>query len=170
MSQTDELEQVTAQIEAAFAETPYPGDENIGWGCGSEGLELEKAFQGKHWKELTLNLILEYCSEIPCTTAEGFRFYLPAWMLGVLLHYDKVDVLSEFVVFNLSPPYDSTELYHFLQHTGGFNRQEKAAILSFLEALLRLYPLEWEYDLSSPPEHRSIYKAIEFWKSTSQGE
>ena len=29
-------QRVAKQIEEAFADTPYPGDENIGWGCGSK--------------------------------------------------------------------------------------------------------------------------------------
>src|SRR5215203_4936125 len=112
----EELRQrVAKQIEEAFADTPYPGDDNIGWGCGSEGDYLEKAFQGKLWKELSLELILEHRDQLPCTTPEGFRYYLPAWMLTVLFHYEvkRVDILYESLISNLAPRQGADMRAHF---------------------------------------------------------
>ena len=164
---TDEiLHQTTQIIQTNFAQTPYPGDDNIGWGCGSEGYELGKAFRGKHWKELSVELLLQHRWQIPCTTSQGFRFYIPAWMLATFSQYDK---LIEPVVFNLSPPIGSDMRDHFLKHVAAFTPQEKFAILTFLQTLRELHPLDYEMELDLLPEElQKLVRAIAFWKSESK--
>ncbi|MEO8606855.1 MAG: DUF6714 family protein [Chloroflexota bacterium] len=160
-------EKVAKQIEEAFADAPYPGDENIGWGCGSEGGMLEEAFRGKHWSELSLELILDNRDKLPCTTPEGFRFYMPAWLLAALLHYEmpKAYDLCQSLIFNLCPQDDSAMQEHFLRHIAKFNAQEKAAVLAFLEAWKELHPDEIEMEVILPARLRKLSLALAFWKN-----
>jgi hypothetical protein len=163
------LEQVTAQIEAAFAETPYPESGIIGMGCGWEGEEIQQALSDKHWKEITLELMLEHHDQIPCTTPAGFRFYLPAWMLAALLHYEEAEDISDNLIYNLSPPSGTEMLAHFLYHVSAFNSREKTAIFAFLNAFRQLHPSEYEFE-ETFQGNRTLHRAIEYWKNASQGE
>lgn len=158
-------QKIVRQIEEAFADTPYPGDSNIGWGCGWEGKEFERVLRGKHWKELSLEIIFTHRDELPCTTPEGFRFYLPAFMLATLLHYDEIDTLSGNLISSLSP--DNGDLYeHSLKHLSKFARDEQVAILAFLKSYLKLHP--GDYGLDSPVYGPILEKGIEFWEQRLQ--
>jgi len=61
----DFARQVAQQIEAAFADTPYPGDANIGW----DG--IEDALRGKHWRELSVDVLFQERGELSFLTAAG---------------------------------------------------------------------------------------------------
>src|SRR5258706_12502111 len=90
-------QQVARQIAKAFADAPYPGDDDIGW----DG--IEDTLRGKHWRELPLDVIFRERGELSFLSAAGFRFYLPAFMLGVLKYYDEVDKLSGNLIASLCP-------------------------------------------------------------------
>jgi hypothetical protein len=49
--------------------------------------------------------------EITSFTPEGFRFFLPAVLLGVLLHHKEVDTLTETLIANLIPSQDENYTY-----------------------------------------------------------
>ena len=178
--QIDVLRQnVAKQIEEAFADTPYPGDNNIGWGCGSEGKEFEEVVRGKHWKDLTLDFIIKHRSNIHCMTTDGFRFYLPAFLLAIVWHWEEVDTLPIGVFRSLTPPdYVDAErifqlfpnlnnissisddvdeqMYHFIRQIRVFSMAEKSAVKLFLETYPDLFPQEiYLYD--------RVKRAFEFW-------
>jgi hypothetical protein len=143
------LEQVTAQIEAAFAETPYPGDENVA-AYARYGRSIAETLRGKHWSEVELEDLYKHRWEIFLLTPETFRFYLPIFMLAALYHYEEMDSLAHNVIFSLTPQREehiSNYLNgqyndYFSRRAAAFNRGEKEAILTFLQAFDRLHPGE----------------------------
>ena len=170
---TDEKEKealrqrVAKQIEEAFANTPYPGDDNIGWGDRDDEREIEQALRGRHWRELTLEFIYSYRQFISFLTPAALRFYLPAFMLATLNHYSEVDTLSNSLIFNLAPPEDKDDdmQEYFSARASKFNHVEQKAILAFLETYLPLHPEDFDYG-----EWESVFKpilmdAISFWKN-----
>ncbi len=100
MSET--LHQVTQQIEAAFAETEYPGDERIAV-FARVGRTLADVLRGKHWSEVTLEDLYKHRWEIFLLTPDTFHYYIPIFMLAALYHYEEMDSLAHNVIFSLSP-------------------------------------------------------------------
>jgi hypothetical protein len=119
--------------------------------------------RGKHWKELTIDFIVQHREEIECVTADGFRFYLPAFMLAVLLHWDEVDTLPLNLISALTPPkfkdsqrafklrpklaqsysleeHNRTQMDNFQKKVKACSPMEKAAVKAFLDAYPSLFP------------------------------
>jgi Uma2 family endonuclease len=158
-------QRVVKQIEEAFAGRPYPGDNNI----GIYGYRIDYALQGKHWKEISLDTIFHERGELHFIKSEAYRFYLPAFMIACVLHYDDVDTLPGNLIGHLSPrESDSSFDDYFLRKNSEFNRAEQEAILAFLESYLMLHPEEY-------PTDDLIYRpmldsGIEYWKKRLKAE
>jgi hypothetical protein len=80
------------EIEQAFAEVPYPGDDRIVEACIIDGQdlndpdrqELADDLRGKHWRHVDLETLLRHDSSLPYLTTAGLHFFLPAYLLGAL--------------------------------------------------------------------------------------
>ena len=169
----DELRQrLGRHIEESFADTPYPGDDRI---CKTDvdGSDMVRAFRGKDWRDLQLNIITNYHVDMALMTPEGFRFYLPAFMLAVLFYYGHVSTLPMGLMHSLTPPdagllqkylekktdpLKHTQIGDFLNRVSAFNSREKAAIRVFLETYRKWQP-------NARSELRHLERAIEFWKT-----
>jgi|GEM_PF-3332550 len=79
------------RIETAFKNVPYPGDasltiEDNGYnGFFGNIPQTLQDFRGKHWKELSTEFVLKRPSSLSVFTRRAYHFYLPAYMIGVLL-------------------------------------------------------------------------------------
>jgi hypothetical protein len=155
---THELrEQVTQHIHAAFANTPYPGDENVA-AYARYGRSLADALRGQHWSEVTLEALIQHRWEIFLLNADTFRFYVPVFMLAALYHHDEVEILADNLIFSLTPQreehvnnYLAGEFNdYFSKRVAAFEPAEKTTIRSFLDAFINLYgdqPLVYDIDL-----------------------
>lgn len=165
---SEELRQkIEQQIEAAFADTPYPGDDQIGKGANDE---VTLAFRGTHWRDLSLKYVIDYGMDLQVLTPEGFRFYLPAFLLAVIRYYGQVSMLPISLMHSLAPPdpnlylkYQEKQSPHhsvsdFLSRVSVFTLREKAAIREFLMSYRKLYP-------EASREQRHLNRALDFWKT-----
>jgi hypothetical protein len=167
-------ESAKAQIEAAFADTEYPGD----W-CltnSREGFEpalLEQAFKGKSdWRSLEPAFIDQapqgYGSALSFFSDEAFHFYLPAYLLAdlderlaqanpVFALTHGLDNESRSTRINPRRYGERTWLDHARHKFAMFNPAEVAAIVSFLGCKL-------DADVTSDLEKNSIRQALEnYW-------
>lgn len=115
-----EAERLEEEIGRAFADRPYPGDENIVVEeyrySGSEAEATWKRLSKKHWREvLTIGRELDLRDDLACLTLEGFVYYLPAF-LTLSLELDNPLGPDEFLVYHLwsrreevAPALDSSE-------------------------------------------------------------
>ncbi len=159
---------VILKIESAFADTPYPGDDRIGWSHEAES--IRELFQGMHWRTLPVSFIYEHRVDLMYFTDDGFRFFLPAFMLALLNHPDDVDRLSLNLLLRLCPPNafpgqlspDSIRSLSekFLIRASVFTHEEIAAIIAFLELYEQLFADEHQVSGLGLPE-----SAILFWKT-----
>lgn len=127
------------EIEAAFADVSYPGDDriaysNIDW----DGAQLAATFKGKHWKELTPHDL--HWHEMTFLSREGLQFYLPAYLLASLEGYDGTlyEDIRPFTVYGLTLVDENTPQGHILRESqlkdfSIFTPVQKRAIRSFLE-------------------------------------
>lgn len=160
---------IEQQIESAFADTPYPGDDLIG---KSTADDVVRAFRGTHWRDLPLKQIIDYGMDLQALTPEGFRFYLPAFLLALLRYYGQVNTLPISLMHSLAPPdptlylkYQEKQSPHnsvsdFLSRVSVFTLREKAAIREFLLSYRKLYP-------EATREQRHLNRALDFWKTAS---
>lgn len=111
-------------------------------------------------------------------TPQAFRFYLPAYMLLVLLNPKLADTLINVIVSDLSPSSGkSWSNWHnriLKDDAQVFIPEEASAIIVFLEAYLSLYNSNDPY-LGKPPfpvpwdtENR-IKSGLQFWKQIRDG-
>lgn len=113
------VEELRRSIESAFAARPYPGDDRIADSDPRyeryEGHGITRFHRGKSWREITLRHLLEDYDGDPSAclafmTAEGWRYYLPAYLL-IALEWETADAVGDAVVGALTHPRARTETY-----------------------------------------------------------
>jgi hypothetical protein len=124
-------------IENAFASVNYPGDARIVYDNSGFHLECEQtkeAFKGKGWKELMLPFIIDHYAALYFFTAEAFQFYLPAYLVASVKHYDQADRVPGAVIFSLTlRPLDQVSRDSFFSKIELFSVAQKKVIIEFLE-------------------------------------
>ncbi|MEO8610853.1 MAG: DUF6714 family protein [Chloroflexota bacterium] len=145
------------QVELAFDKSQYPGDDKIvAHPNTSISSHLPALLAGKHWKELTLEVIIQENLSLPLLTSEGFRFYLPAFLRAALLFPDQVDILPSNIFSSLTPPdEEEIQMRDFLNRVNEFTQEQIEAIKSFVKMYVAIE--------SSYPDARRD-KAISFWE------
>src|SRR4051794_33677193 len=89
---------VKTKILKAFAATPYPGDKNLVTdqsGYDPEYREVLRAFKGKGWKDISVEMVRKYKDALPLFTPAAFRYYLPAYMIACVDSYYDVDTVRD---------------------------------------------------------------------------
>lgn len=141
MNEQDELRQrVAKQIEEAFADTPYP-DEPICPPTTVWNYELiEAEFKDHHWKELPFEILFQNRDVLTYLSDTAYRFYLPAYLLAVLLHPEEVDTLLDRMVDHLSPSNGKYPQHdeNILKKAKTLDTSEIDAVIAFLNAYTAL--------------------------------
>lgn len=156
---TDDLrDSLAQQIQNAFAETPYPGDDRVA-AYARYGRSIADTLRGKHWADVELDSIYQHRWEIFLLTPETFRFYVPGFLLSVLYHHDEMDSLPDNLIFSLTPQRDEHVANYFAgeyrdyfsRRVAAFRVEEKRAILSFVETYPQLFAYHHLiYDIDIP--------------------
>ncbi|MTF38987.1 DUF6714 family protein [Cyanobacterium aponinum] len=100
------------KIKKCFSTIPYPKNQKIIYkqeyaSFSLEAIKVLQGFQNKHWKQVSWKDILTAGSyALTVLTLEGFNFYLPAYMISMLQHFDQLveDILVESLIDRLIPP------------------------------------------------------------------
>lgn len=135
---------IIQEIKTAFGDMPYPGAECIVNDRGGNDLErkqIREEFSGyENWLDVPRDLLLQERDALPLFEPQGFRFYLPAYMLFTIEDYDGADTIPESIVHSLTLPDAGTELYEFVrERLVLFSEEQRKAILHFLEYLERCH-------------------------------
>ena len=147
----ERLQRLKDEIEGAFQDVPYPGDDNIAANKRDEYEEGLAAFKGKHWKDITFEFLVPYLkSSATFFTPEAYRFYLPAYLMVVAEYYFESDVLSDFIIWGLILPFEGEcepwEIDEFHKRFDSLTAKQKKAIKSFLEFIRDVYPYDPIYN------------------------
>lgn len=150
-------EDFVRKIKAAFANVEYPGDENIG-----NEIYLGRFIGQKEWQKIPLD-VLRQVSSIYSFSPHAFHYFLPAFLVGVLLYPEIDEKMLDILIWQLSPrgEYKST-LEHALD-LNLFSDMQKAVILEFLQNHQSLFP-DSNIVLFEDEQQR-LREAIQFWKS-----
>jgi hypothetical protein len=141
--------QLAETIRQAFAAETYPGDSQLVYDNDPGHVECDRvasAFKGKHWSELEVTFLRRHADAIFFFTPESFRFFLPAYLLAVVLSYQDSDIIPNNVVHSLTPlTSGAPNEQAFDARIVGFDAQQRLAIKAFLEYLwsehMRDFPL-----------------------------
>src|SRR5437773_5875248 len=125
-------EEVVVQIEAAFADTPSPGNESHDISATKYWDEaIVDYFRGTTWRGHRTQDLRKLDCALSYFTDKAFRYWLPAFMLADLESPEEADVIAESIVFQ------STESKEADARLRQFAPDELAAIVAFLGACAR---------------------------------
>lgn len=150
------------RIREAFKDVPYPGDSGIVRHDHGDCALLRKDFAGSHWTSLQVSVLDRHAENLPCLTPEGFKFYLPAYLLAALEGPPPWG-LDEAAIYRLVPPdtLDRELVIRFLDQVRGFNSSQIAVIRDFLHYM---------HDSEDCCCEWTAQKALElYWEPASQG-
>jgi len=127
-------EDVIAQIEAAFQETPLPGD-------GYDDITVVKYwdegivdyFRGTSWRGHHVQDLRNHGCALSYFTDNAFRYWLPAFMIAELEYPVEADVIAEVIASGLV---DATRAEERLRQ---FTRDELEAVAAFLDECVQRY-------------------------------
>jgi hypothetical protein len=149
------LEAVKVEIIQAFADVPYPGDDNL-TGCQDwhpEDQELAEFLRGKDWRDLPDDYL---CGEQTfLLTQAAYHYYLPAFLLaGCERNRLGVDIGW----MNLLPKSpvkegEKPDVLPLQERHAGFSKAQMRAIKHFMELrcylrckeAIEAYELYWQY-------------------------
>jgi hypothetical protein len=126
--------EVQEKIRAAFADVPYPGDDNIGHPNGRDDAEnVTELLRGIDWKEVPNDCL--WPDAISWMTQQAFHYYFAAYLLASL-DKDAGDV-TDSVIRHLTPnatcSHDVLTERRFAENYAGFSSAQKQAIRDFLD-------------------------------------
>lgn len=135
----DRIEETKRIIERAFDEVEYPSGKPVV--SAADGPALVERFTNERWQDLTPEM-LTY-SSLYFFTAEGFQYFLPAFLL-TSLDEENVELRGR-VVRALAPhtPGDAAQEAAFLERIRLLSPVQRAAVRAFLEVVNATYADEF---------------------------
>lgn len=94
-------------INDEFSGMTYPGDDNIvrdNSGLHMECEEIKKALRNTHWRNVSFETLEQLSSALSFLSPEGYRFYLPAFMIFSIVDFSRADTIPYEVVRTLTLP------------------------------------------------------------------
>jgi hypothetical protein len=93
------------RIDEAFGDEPYPGDDHIVRAASDlESARIRDVLAGSHWRDVAYEDLERLHSALPFLSAEGYRFYLPAFMAFSIVDFQRAGTIPDEVVRSLTPP------------------------------------------------------------------
>jgi hypothetical protein len=146
-----ESEILVSKIEEAFESGAYPGDDNIVEKTVNVPEEIQAAFEGKSWKEISIATTYRFRLDLPSFTPAAFRYYLPAFLIASLRSDPETDDIwygevEEYTFYNLIPLVETSPFRErFVDRMQGFNQKQKEAIKEFIRIFTRQNPYDREH-------------------------
>jgi rubrerythrin len=119
-------------IKKAFADVPYPGDNNITrcpYHC-AECRRVAEFFKGKDWNGQPAEELRGNHVALSLFTPEAFHYFLPGYMLVSLDTYEKGDVIPDAIRFHFEYVHETRN--HFAVRLSKFTVEQRKAIIDYL--------------------------------------
>lgn len=100
-------EELIDEIKIVFGSEKYPGDSHIVYddtGFHLECVEVRRAFKDKSWQSLHENFIYEERESLFFFSKQGFKYFLPAFMIVAVGNPLKTDTLPDTIIHKLILP------------------------------------------------------------------
>jgi hypothetical protein len=126
------MESLKQKIEAAFAEVAHPGDENITrcpYHC-SECVRVAEFFKGRTAAGNLPEDLKAQHTALALFTPEAFQYFLPAFMVGSMIGYQKGDLIPDAIRFHFE--YTAEVQGHYQVRLSKFTRAQRESIIEYL--------------------------------------
>ncbi len=133
-----EVLRVKSDIEKAFADVTYPGDENLVHVQRPEDIDVAVHFKGikwQDWKDKPTQVLAKVSSgDLFLLSKEAYRYYLPIYMIQALIDYENAGLFIDEIPFSLAPSSDKPYINkHVSQRISLMTTAQLKAILAYLE-------------------------------------
>jgi hypothetical protein len=128
-----EAQALIDMVAAAFAATPYPGDDQLcGSSQGDEPAEYALELRGHAWQRLHPDLLATHYPALSFLSHAGFRYYLPAFLVADLLGHPSAADPAFHLSYTLAAG-SPAEPDYGLRRIAAFSPAERRAIVAYLE-------------------------------------
>lgn len=106
-------EDLIGEIENAFRNEKYPEGDYIAYRNNPVDYEcarIMKNFTGKSWQTIPNEFLFQERGTLRLFSCEGFKYYLPAFMLFSIENFDESDDLAFNIVLNLLLPQEIDQI------------------------------------------------------------
>lgn len=139
----EDAQALAARVSRSFLEVPAP--DRITVLPAEEDFEsalIMQAFRGKHWSELTPELVQGRPEAIAFLSPEAFRFFLPGYLLIAIQDLSGLDVSLIGLLYAMAGPIRREERFQML------SEEQLLTVLSVLEALTpeEEDPMYWDFE------------------------
>jgi len=133
----DRYTHIIRQIEAAFADVAYPGDDRMLHPDCFDDMHIRAFYGSTSWKDVPCMTIARENAAFSGASAAAFRFLIPAYMTWVLENIDEGDISVEHTLWSLDPDFSNGRFRDFqLSKFTLLSREQRAAVVAFLTALV----------------------------------
>lgn len=156
------VHQLKRKLEAAFAHTKYPGDDQLAHYFGGGDCDekrIRDAFLGRGWRQLDKSQIWVARCSICFFTVVAFRYYLPGFLLWILDRREHYEELVSSLLFVLTPrPSKKHQVSRFAsERVSGYTPRQREAVAEFFRVYQEFYADEWDYE--------KMEETVRFWNS-----
>ena len=92
-----------ARIESAFRDAPRPSNDELLHERCMDDNDLVRLYDVAHWREMPDELVESEYAALSFLSPDGFRHFIPAYMLWVLRHPGAADAVVDSTIWALSP-------------------------------------------------------------------
>ncbi len=151
------LERTLATIDAAFADTPRPADEELLHERCFDHSDVRALYPVAHWHELPDEVVETEYAALSFLSPAGFRHYIPAYMGFALRRLGSGAAAVDSTIWSLAPDfYDDPDLRDFVNSKlAALDADQAAAVVAFLMAVV---------ELGDESERADATKALRHWR------
>ncbi len=122
-----EIAKLIDLVKKRFGALPYPGNHVI----------LHPEFVKERWETISDEKLERNFDELPILSDEGFQYFLPAYLLYSLKHFNDRSQVFQFTVYTLSPRNQAADMAEWQKHRfATFTAEQMDVIYKFLELVL----------------------------------
>lgn len=130
------MDEVIERIRLAFAADERPDDAALLHPECRDDMDLEGLYAFGHWSEVPDELVVTEYAALAFLSAEGFRHFIPAYLIWVLRHPDAGEAVVDSTVWAFLPELHGAQLAGFVRSKwAALDRDQRAAITAFLGAM-----------------------------------
>ena len=156
-SLANKISALLERIDRVFPKSEAIESESITKHPCDECIAIRNDFAGVAWWSADPELIDAYFTSLSLFTPKAFHYYLPAYLVYSLNHFEPFEGAVEFSIYALSLELDDPRRNKWLtERKNLFTEEQRQVIVKFLE-LVRDHPEMEIYQAD-------VVSGIEFWK------
>lgn len=130
------MDEVIARIRAAFADDVRPSNDTLLHPACRDDMDLEALYEFDHWSEVPDDVVVSEYAALAFLSPEGFRHFIPAYLLWVLRHPDAPEAVVDSTVWAFLPELHGERLGEFVRSKwSALDAAQRMAITAFLRAM-----------------------------------